>query len=65
MFEVVTPNGLTDPIVRVSAANVSFALGDGTTNYLSLSNGRGNLVLGKGGIEGVAPRATWRRTSRA
>ena len=50
-FEVVTPAG-GSPMVRVSAANVSFALGDGTTNFLAMTNGRGSFVLSQAGIAG-------------
>ena len=51
-FSFETASGDSGPIVRVSASNVTFNLGDGSTNYLSLTNGSGQFVLGSGGIAG-------------
>ena len=49
-FEVAT--GPSGPVLRVSASNVTFALGDGTTNFLSFSNGAGAFLLTSSGIAG-------------
>jgi hypothetical protein len=39
-------------VTRVTAANVSVGLGDGTTDFVSVTNGRGALLLGAGGLAG-------------
>ncbi len=45
-------DGNAKAIVYVAANNVSFALSDGTTTYLSLSGGQGAMVLTASGIAG-------------
>ena len=39
-------------VARIAASNVAFSLGDGSTSYLSLSNGQGAFLVGAGGLAG-------------
>jgi len=40
------------PLVRVAAANVSIALGDGTTDFVTVSNGSGSFLIDTLGLAG-------------
>ncbi len=44
-FEQVTPVGSPTPIVRIVATNVTLGLGDGTTDFVRLTNGTAFLVI--------------------
>ena len=50
-FDKVT-SGATAGSLRIAATNVSIGLGDGTTNFLSITNGHGSLLLTPQGVAG-------------
>ncbi len=51
-FEQTTKQGSAEKVIRVIARNVVVRLGDGTTDFLSLTEGQASLLLTTGGLAG-------------
>ncbi|HXG49304.1 MAG TPA: hypothetical protein VNO52_16895, partial [Methylomirabilota bacterium] len=47
-----TPGGMPRTVIRVAAANVSLRLGNGTTDFVRVSDGRGALLITQAGLAG-------------